>query len=325
MKPSKKDIRDILEKSLNQHSPSILFNSLWSGGRKKSATKRLFSIPVTTLIFLFALVATGSSAYVISRIIDKTDYPFIDDPIVIGKWESVDFVKKPKDFIPGQRAWKRELYLNSLVFINEGKMLSAVKGVILGPTSLSWTKGMILSKNDKTASSYEIENIEGTDYMFYEWKSGDYSFRGMTPKYYVLKKVDSNDYSGFKLKRVIEDSVNYTFENDERMSGEWASVDFVENIEDFNPNRRYWPGDFYLTSMNFNEDGDMSMRMNGKEVSHTLITWTRGLVVNRLNKTASKCEIREIDGETFMFYQWKSGDYTYRGMKPFYYVLKKIN
>jgi hypothetical protein len=40
---------------------------------------------------------------------------------------------------------------------------------------------------------------------------------------------------------------------------------------------------------------------------------------------ASKYVIKDIDGQTYMFYQWKSGDYTYRYKKPSYYVLKKVN
>ncbi len=41
------------------------------------------------------------------------------------------------------------------------------------------------------------------------------------------------------------------------------------------------------------------------------------------SKTASKYIIKEIDGGKYMFFEWKSGDYTIRGMKPYYYVLKK--
>lgn len=42
---------------------------------------------------------------------------------------------------------------------------------------------------DKTASQYTIKKINGCNYMFYEWKSGDYTLRGMKPYYYVLKQV----------------------------------------------------------------------------------------------------------------------------------------
>ena len=35
---------------------------------------------------------------------------------------------------------------------------------------------------------YLIKEIAGSKYMFFEWKSGDYTIRHMKPKYYVLKK-----------------------------------------------------------------------------------------------------------------------------------------
>ena len=81
--------------------------------------------------------------------------------------------------------------------------------------------------------------------------------------------------------------------------------------------------------MSFYSGGEMTIRTmkdgESAEFSNPSITWTSGLVVNKLNKTASKCEIKDIDGETFMFYQWKAGDYIHRGMKPSYYVLRKVN
>jgi hypothetical protein len=51
-----------------------------------------------------------------------------------------------------------------------------------------WTKGLIIEPAAKKASRYQIKEIQGATYMFYEWKSGDYTLRQMKPKYYVLKK-----------------------------------------------------------------------------------------------------------------------------------------
>ena len=39
-------------------------------------------------------------------------------------------------------------------------------------------------------AGYEIRNIEGKDYLFYEWISGDVTIRGMKPCYYVLRKEE---------------------------------------------------------------------------------------------------------------------------------------
>jgi bla regulator protein BlaR1 len=328
MKPYNGDIKDIMEKSLQQHSSSLSFDSVWSGYRKKPVEKRLFSMPVTAFILLVALVATASGGYIFTRIIDKTDYPFVYDPLITGKWKAVDYVKEPEEFIPVEKSWKGDLYLNELVFIKDGKMLGSFNSAILGYTTLSWTKGLIINKQNKTASIYEIKDIDGATYMFFEWKTGDYIFNLRDPGFYVLKKSDSNDYSDFEPKRILEDDVDLPFDNDEQMIGIWQSVDFVKNIEDFDPKKqtfKFGLEELFLTEMIFDTGGALTLSMDSKKGSNPLITWTKGLVLNKHDKTSSRCEIREIEGDTFMFYEWKSGDYQYRGMKPSYYVLKKLD
>jgi hypothetical protein len=74
----------------------------------------------------------------------------------------------------------------------------------------TWTKGLVLSTENRTASRYEIKLFNQTSYMFYEWKSGDYTFRHQKPSYYVLRKIsgpkrsddapaaDNNDFQALK-------------------------------------------------------------------------------------------------------------------------------
>jgi hypothetical protein len=110
---------------------------------------------------------------------DNIDLPFVNDPQVIGQWESVDFVADPADFHPGKRAWEGELFLTGLSFLEGGK--SPRPG-------LAWTKGTVINQVDKIASHYEIREINGKLYLFFEWKSGDVTISGMRPHFYVLKK-----------------------------------------------------------------------------------------------------------------------------------------
>jgi hypothetical protein len=86
------------------------------------------------------------------RIEDKIDYPFVNDSAVIGAWKSVDFVDAPKDFRPARKNWAGDLYLNHLVFEKGGK---------ISRSGLTWTEGLVLSKQSKTASTYEIKRIKG--------------------------------------------------------------------------------------------------------------------------------------------------------------------
>ena len=114
------------------------------------------------------------------RLVDNINLPFVDDPLVIGRWRSVDFVTAPDQFVPGERHTARDLYLKELEFLPGGKMT---------PAWTKWTNGVIIHPGDKTASEYEIRELNGKTYLFMEWKSGDYTIRHMKPKYYVLQKA----------------------------------------------------------------------------------------------------------------------------------------
>ncbi|MFA5863611.1 MAG: hypothetical protein WC975_02885 [Phycisphaerae bacterium] len=115
------------------------------------------------------------------RIVDKIDYPFIDDAQAVGKWKSVDFIQKIEDFEPGVQHWPGDLYLKEMILFPSGSTA--------GPWT--WTKGLIMHPGDRTAAKYNLKNMNGSMYMFFEWKSGDYTIRHMKPHYYVLKKVSS--------------------------------------------------------------------------------------------------------------------------------------
>ena len=111
---------------------------------------------------------------------DFSNLSFVNDPAVLGEWISVDFVKEPADFKPGARSFTGGLYLEKLVFKADGKTDMPWFG---------WTKGVVMHLGgDHTASRYTIKEINGAQYMFFEWKSGDYIIRHQKPEYYVLKK-----------------------------------------------------------------------------------------------------------------------------------------
>ena len=257
------------------------------------------------------------------RIVDKVDYPFVNDPKVIGGWKSVDFVREINQFNPTKKSWKGDLHLNHLIFEEGGSMPRSEQ---------TWTKGLVL--DDDTASKYIIREIDGSAYMFYEWKSGDYTIRYMKPFYYVLKKVllESLKYEPKYGKKAdipstsyineqgrIVDKIDYPFVNDSKVIGTWKSVDFVREMEEFKDSEKQWEhGESrpYLKELIFLPNGKTTKNWR---------TWTKGLVFHSGDKTASKYTIKKIKGSTFMFFEWKSGDYTIRYRKPAYYVLKKVS
>ncbi len=118
--------------------------------------------------------------------VDNIELPFVNDPQVLGEWESVDFVGDPSQFNPDKRASSGELFLKGMTFLDNGKFPQRW---------LTWTKGVVMHQGDKTASSYEIQEINGRPYLFFEWKSGDVTIGGRKPHYYVLTKKTSTDSS----------------------------------------------------------------------------------------------------------------------------------
>lgn len=322
-------VKEVISEVMDKQSPTCSFNEIWIKSNirktKNYCVKKVYAIPLIVVITCIMMFTVGFASYQYARNIDKIDYPFVNDSEVIGKWKAVDFVQSINDFSEEKKGSTDRLYLKELVFIKEGRMLSAIEdgNGKLAESVTTWTKGKVLNKQEKTDSSYIIKNINGKQYMFFQWKSGDYVFRNALPNYYVLEKIDSLDYSGYKTE-AIEDSIDYAFENDPDMLGRWESVDFVKEIKDFDPTSKNWIDDLYLKEIEIKSGGEANIECP-EDYLKSGNYWTKGLLISKVNKTASKVVIQEINNSTYMFYEWKSGDYIFRGMKPFYYVLKKVD
>lgn len=182
---------------------------------------------ITSLIAILALTSSisfcDSSIYTFrdveskvvgGRLVDDISYPFETDDQLIGSWKSVDFVHSIDSFDADSKSFKGELYLKEMKFYSNGNTS--------GPWT--WTSGLILHSGDSTASRYLIRKIDNKEYLFMEWKSGDYTIRFQDPRFYVLVKESSkaNDYT----------SVSYSSElYDETISDEFKTSDSISKGE----------------------------------------------------------------------------------------------
>lgn len=109
---------------------------------------------------------------------------FTNDPDVLGRWVSVDFVEKIDQFRPGARQSHGKLFLGSLTFEPSGHVdwQPGVPHV--------WTRGRVIMPDGPNAL-YEIRQLDGRPYLFMQWISGDVTLSGMEPKYYVLARDDA--------------------------------------------------------------------------------------------------------------------------------------
>lgn len=115
---------------------------------------------------------------------------------------------------------------------------------------------------------------------------------------------------------VTKDNVNLPFINDTQLIGNWTSIDLVQNPASFLPERRNYQGNLLLE--------DFEIKANG-ETNYPGFKWTKGLILSITGgKTAAKYLIKEDKGGTYLFMEWKSGDYTYWHKQPKYYVFKKV-
>lgn len=117
---------------------------------------------------------------------DNIDMPFVNDDKVIGKWVSAGFGGKEfaENFSPDQKC--DGLYLKSIEFFADGKLTQNYMDDVWHD---KWTKDFVLNLHRTTAAAYTIREINGSDYLFMEWKMGNYIYGGFDPDYYVFARV----------------------------------------------------------------------------------------------------------------------------------------
>ena len=114
---------------------------------------------------------------------DNIDLPFVSDEELIGVWDSVAFVSETDDFSPENKY--EDLYLKSLEILPDGNLIQTYMD---SEWHDKWTKGFILNLHRTTAAKYRIIEMNGTEYLFMEWKMENYIYGGMKPDYYVFKR-----------------------------------------------------------------------------------------------------------------------------------------
>lgn len=240
---------------------------------------------------------------------------FEDDEQVIGKWKVVGEYAVKEDFY-SEQGERRESDMGNkdreIYFLPGGEDYWIY----------SWTKGYLkLNGGDQSClCRYQIEDDEGSRYMFVENKSYEY-LRGGMPTVLVLEQVDKNRYTRREIAR--EDDTDMPFVNDERVLGDWKAFDFIRNREEFAPDVKHLPQERLLFKhMHFGEGGFLSsVYMNETTSGKEIQSWTKGYVLRHYNHTACAYEIVTVDDTDYMIIEWKSGDYRWGGYDTDYYVL----
>lgn len=138
--------------------------------------------------FLFVESSDKQQIYVLKKTSDKhfhineigqrdnINLPFIADDRVLGRWKSICFVNNADDFDPNNS--DNELWLKETNFYPNGRVVR-----IYSDESWEdkWTKGFVLDCKKSTASQYTFKSIDNIEYLFVEWKMGNYVYGGAKP------------------------------------------------------------------------------------------------------------------------------------------------
>jgi bla regulator protein BlaR1 len=121
----------------------------------------------------------------------------------------------------------------------------------------------------------------------------------------------------------VSDNVNVPFVDDPAVRGVWTAVDWVRDPAAFDPSLGKTTDELYWKTVEFLPGG--ATRGLFGSFTNTFNTWTKGLYLgtNPSEPTASHYTIQTIANQSYLFVEWKSGDYTIRAKKPGYYVFKK--
>jgi hypothetical protein len=237
------------------------------------------------------------------------------EPAVYGKWIAVDYVRKVEDFVPNQRQWKKTLILRELQFVQPSTVFWGFNNNVLKQTFFG--DYTVESVNGHSAK-YTRKTLEGEEYLFIEWTTLEVTEKGQLPWYYVLKREQIELFAEANGQQSAEDTPEVV--DNPNVLGKWACVDFVRNMEDFDPSQRSWGRSFFLTGLDFQNNRQVWFSFsNNSRFKHS---WTQGRVDSGEFRPALYV-VKNISGDMYMFFEWINGDVITRGQKPSYYVLKK--
>ncbi len=230
---------------------------------------------------------------------------FVNDEQVVGKWQYETSTLSKEDYKKGDTYCDKKAIYQILYFLPEGKGYWVFDG---------WTKGKIyLCKG--IIYDYEIDNGK----LFVTTRYVD---TNEVAGCLVYNKIDSKIYTPENV--AIRDKIDYPFILDEKVLGKWQCHNVIEAEEVATYQPKEDNNSFYVREIDFKDNGELvHLDKNGKEF---IKKWTKGHILTELMYFSSDChyEIRTFDGIDYLFYEWKSENYNYAGLKSNYYVFRRV-
>ena len=226
---------------------------------------------------------------------------FINDQKLIGKWKLKGIAYKKDDVMNGNLEQDKNYLLKELVFLPNGKDFWVV---------YFWTKGYIFL-ND-VPMKYEFV---GDDLVIaIDWDKEN------KPEFYtVYENVDHRPYTQEEL--IKKDNTDLPFVDDKKLKGIWNVCGFVKDIKDFNSEEN--KASYMYKTLVILDNGQSIMTFSDGTSKQNFVTWTKDYIINKDWQVTQHYKIKDINSETYLFMEHKSGDYIYGNLKPKFYVFKK--
>lgn len=248
---------------------------------------------------------------------DDIQLPFENDPEVIGRWRFLDCVPSRECFHEKAPHSTEKSMIKELYFLPEGQWYWC----------FGWTKGYLLSRMDYPSrlakNRYTVEHLDGKTFLFVEMKGYYYHFHQGKPEIWVFERVDGNAHTMAEIR--IKDNIDMPFVPDERVLGDWKACDFVEEMENFDPQSPHMAEEMlYWRETVFSPEGRCrKVFRDGSIYEAPNCTWTKDYVLGHTWETAERYVLQSLEGKDYLFIQWKTGDYVYDGRAPWYYVFER--
>ena len=232
---------------------------------------------------------------------EKIMKPFIEDKEVVGKWTYVGSALSKEGFKNGDTVKDDDILFQEIYFLPNGEGYWVFD---------RWSKGEVYHFQG-IIYPYEIE--DGKLYLSIYNADGEFQI------VCVYEKVDSKEYTENEIRH--KDDIALPFVLDEKALGSWSVIDFIsiQDKENYMPREKEHKGIFNSISLLANGDCFKEFA-NGNIVKNS---WTAGYIISAEQSLASNFIIKEIDGESYLIMDWKSGDYVYGGEIFGCYVFKK--
>ena len=250
------------------------------------------------------------------RFHEDIDFPFVDDPQAVGKWQVLGIWNSVDDFYLGKEP--DDTYYDGdipeLYFLVGGEEWWGWR----------WTKGKFINNayQNARAEDYRIEEIDGETYMLIDHKSYEYLVSGKTDLL-VLKKIDNTPRSKWDIG--IKDDIDMPFVDDPAVIGKWKTWGFLGANEPFSTEQED-EEDQYWKSVEFFPGGHVTSVYEDEVIEgDDKQTWTKGCLLRKFNYSACAYEIKTVDGVDYLIVEWKSGDYRWGGLPTNYYTFVRDN